>query len=52
MFTQDLFRTTLSNGLTILVKPVHTAPVASVWLWYRVGSRLEVPGIKIGRAHV
>lgn len=50
MFTQDLFRTTLSNGLTILVKPVHTAPVASVWLWYRVGSRLEVPGIT-GASH-
>lgn len=45
MFTQNLFRTTLSNGLTILVKPVHTAPVASIWLWYRVGSRLETPGI-------
>lgn len=45
MFTQNLLRTTLPNGLTILVKPTPTAPVASVWLWYRVGSRLETPGI-------
>lgn len=45
MFTQNLLRTTLANGLTILVKPAPTAPVASVWLWYRVGSRLETPGV-------
>ncbi len=50
MFTQSLQRTTLANGLTILVKPVLTAPVASIWLWYRVGSRLEVPGIT-GASH-
>jgi zinc protease len=50
MFTQNLQRTTLANGLTILVKPVLTAPVASIWLWYRVGSRLEVPGIT-GASH-
>jgi zinc protease len=38
-------RTGLSNGLTILVREVHTAPVASFWVWYRVGSRNEHAGI-------
>ncbi len=35
----------LDNGLRVLVKEMHTAPVASFWLWYRVGSRNEVQGI-------
>ncbi|MBI5653237.1 MAG: insulinase family protein [Chloroflexi bacterium] len=35
----------LDNGLKILLKPVRTAPVATFWVWYRVGSRNEVPGI-------
>ena len=35
---------TLSNGLQILVQEVHTAPLVSVWCWYRVGSRDEGPG--------
>lgn len=38
-------RTVLSNGLVVLLREVHTAPVASFWIWYRVGSRNEVPGI-------
>jgi zinc protease len=38
-------RTVLSNGLVVLLREVHTAPVATFWLWYRVGSRNEVPGI-------
>ncbi|MFO7741837.1 MAG: pitrilysin family protein [Anaerolineae bacterium] len=33
--------TELANGLSVLVKEVHTAPVASFWIWYRVGSRNE-----------
>ncbi len=37
--------TTLDNGLTLLVQEVHTAPLASVWCWYRVGSRDEGPGV-------
>ncbi|MEW6320402.1 MAG: pitrilysin family protein [Acidobacteriota bacterium] len=37
--------TTLDNGLTVLVQEVHTAPLASVWCWYRVGSRDEGPGL-------
>ena len=35
----------LSNGLLVLTREVHVAPIASFWVWYRVGSRNEVPGI-------
>jgi len=41
---------TLDNGLTVLLKEDRHAPVATVWAWYRVGSRNEVPGIT-GIAH-
>jgi len=34
----------LDNGLKVVVYPVHTAPLASVWCWYKVGSRDEGPG--------
>jgi len=34
----------LDNGLRVLIQEVHTAPLASVWCWYRVGSRDEGPG--------
>lgn len=40
----------LDNGLTVLLKSVRTAPVATFWVWYRVGSRNEVPG-KTGLSH-
>lgn len=36
-------KTTLSNGMTVLLKEIHTAPLISSWVWYRVGSRDEVP---------
>lgn len=36
---------TLPNGLTVHLKEIHTAPIISSWMWYRVGSRNEVPGI-------
>lgn len=36
---------TLANGLKVLLKPIHTAPVVSNWIWYRVGARNERPGI-------
>ncbi|HEX5416796.1 MAG TPA: insulinase family protein, partial [Chloroflexota bacterium] len=36
---------TLGNGLMVLTREVHDAPVATFWTWYRVGSRNEVPGI-------
>jgi zinc protease len=38
-------RFVLDNGLTILIKEMHHAPVASFWVWYRVGSGDERPGI-------
>jgi len=36
--------TRLANGLTVIVQEVHTAPLASVWCWYKVGSKDERPG--------
>jgi zinc protease len=35
----------LSNGLTVLTREVRVAPIVSFWVWYRVGSRNETPGI-------
>ena len=46
----NLTQTTLSNGLKVLLKEVHTAPIISSWLWYRVGSRDEVQG-RTGVSH-
>ena len=43
-------KTTLDNGLTVVLKEMHHAPVASFWVWYRVGSRNEKPGTT-GIAH-
>jgi len=37
--------TVLDNGLVVLVQEVHTAPLASVWCWYHVGSKDEAPGV-------
>jgi zinc protease len=34
----------LDNGLKILIQEMHTAPLASVWCWYKVGSRDEAAG--------
>jgi len=38
-------KTILDNGLTVLTREMHHAPVASFWIWYRVGSRNEHAGI-------
>lgn len=46
----DCNKTVLDNGLTVVIREMHHAPVASVWLWYRVGSRNEIPGIT-GASH-
>jgi zinc protease len=35
----------LENGLKVLIQEVHTAPLASVWCWYKVGSKDEGPGL-------
>ena len=40
----NLRTATLENGLQVLLLESHTAPVATFWVWYRVGSRNELPG--------
>ncbi|MFC6923306.1 M16 family metallopeptidase [Microbulbifer taiwanensis] len=41
----------LDNGLTVIVHGDHKAPVVSINIWYKVGSKDEVPG-KTGFAHL
>ena len=41
----NMTSTVLDNGLKVLVEEVHTAPLASVWCWYKVGSKNEVTGL-------
>ncbi|MEH2457021.1 M16 family metallopeptidase [Nostoc sp.] len=48
--TENVRKTVLENGLTVLTKEVHTAPVVTVQVWYQVGSRNEEPGVN-GIAH-
>ena len=50
MIASDVVEFQLQNGLKVLLKPVHSAPVVSNWIWYRVGSRNELPG-KTGISH-
>lgn len=38
-------QTQFSNGLQVFLKEIHTAPIITNWVWYRVGSRDEIPGI-------
>jgi zinc protease len=42
--TTSLFQATLPNGLKILLKEIHTAPIISSWVWYRIGSKDEPSG--------
>ena len=48
--TETITQTTLSNGMKVLLKEIHTAPLISSWVWYRVGSRDEVNG-RTGISH-
>jgi zinc protease len=48
--TDNLTQTTLSNGLKVMLKELHTAPLISSWVWYRIGSRDETTG-KTGISH-
>ncbi len=48
--TKNVQRTVLDNGLTVLTKEVHNAPVVTVQVWYKIGSRNEAPGVN-GIAH-
>ncbi len=47
---ENVRKTTLKNGLTVITKEVHTAPVVSVQVWYKVGTRNEKQGVN-GIAH-
>jgi len=40
-----LRRSTLDNGLTVLIREEHTVRLVSAWCWYHVGSKDERPGI-------
>ncbi len=40
-----LLRTKLDNGLHVLIRESHAAPVISVWVWYRAGVRNERQGM-------
>lgn len=46
----NLRTASLENGLQVLLLESHTAPVATFWVWYRVGSRNELPG-RTGSSH-
>ncbi len=41
----------LANGMTILVRPIHSIPKVSLQIWYNVGSKDEETGEK-GIAHL
>src|SRR6266850_6870913 len=48
--TEDVRRTVLDNGLVVLTKEVHTSPIVTTMIWYRVGSRNEELG-HTGKSH-
>ena len=48
--SNHVIETQLGNGLGVILKEDHTAPVISIWTWYRVGSRNERPG-RTGLSH-
>lgn len=48
--TENVKRTKLENGLTILTKEVHTRPIVAAMIWYRVGARDEELG-QTGKSH-
>ncbi len=42
---EKFIKTVLDNGLKVMLKEIHSAPIITHWIWYRVGSRNEVPGL-------
>ena len=48
--TEDVRRTVLDNGLVLLTKEMHTSPIVTSMIWYRVGSRNEELG-QTGKSH-
>ena len=49
--TEAVVATTLDNGLRVLLVEDHRSPIVSFQMWYRVGSRNELPGAT-GIAHL
>lgn len=43
--SEELKQVKLSNGLQVNLKEIHSAPIISHWVWYRVGSRNETAGL-------
>lgn len=43
-------RFSLENGLKVVLAPRRESPTSSVWVWYRVGSKNEWPGVT-GASH-
>jgi zinc protease len=50
MAMEAITKTTLKNGMQLILRERHNAPVASFWIYYRVGSRNELPG-RTGISH-
>ena len=44
-------KTTLGNGLDVILHEDHTLPIVAVNVWYHVGSKDERPGLT-GFAHL
>ncbi len=50
MTDSEVIKVRLPNGLLVALKEIHNTPIISQWLWYRVGSRDETPGMT-GASH-
>jgi len=48
--TEDVRKTVLDNGLVVLTKELHTSPIVTSMIWYKVGSRNEEIG-HTGKSH-
>jgi len=48
--SSEFIQEKLANGLLVNLKEIHSAPIISHWVWYRVGSRNEISG-KTGISH-
>lgn len=50
-FAIDVSETTLPNGLKVLIREVHAAPIVVVDVWYKTGSRNDIQGLT-GASHL
>lgn len=46
----DVREHSLDNGLAVVTRELHTAPIAAFFVWYRVGARNELAGLS-GASH-